>query len=262
MNWKSAEKVLFCSLFLFVCLQLAGEEKGTGGLFARRIDVPYAPRVPHKADFTLPVWKKTPRHPLLLFPRTVDEIHRYPRERGSVQFLYDENFFYAAFTLTDSDIVTESTAHHRHHYQYGDVVELFLKSDKAPCFWEIYGTPNSLMTCFFYPSRSHSGLAGYPEVIRETKIRAAARIRGTLNKVFDKDRGYQVLLIVPLRELEKKGVPFKDSSHWRVAVGRYNYALDFPELEFSCFPQLEGVFCDTERFARMRLLPPQQEKRK
>jgi len=178
-----------------------------------------------------PVWRTA-----TVLPLHVPGDEPTPREPGSVRFAVDDEHLYVGFDFTDRDIVQEATADHQHHYQTGDVAELFLKPADASYYWELYVTPNGLKTAFFYPGRGRLGL---PSAINpDTGLRVAAVVDGTLNDWRDDDAGWTAEMAVPRAELDAAGVPFNGAHDWGVLVGRYNFGRHLPARELSSMPHL------------------------
>lgn len=181
------------------------------------------------------VWQNAPAYPLAL-SKDLTEDGRKLQETGRVQFAWDDNFFYAAFDFEDSDVVQESDTDQEHHYKTGDVAELFLKPQDGSWYWELYVTPNSLKTAFFFPSRGRLGLpSGFNY---RSRIEAAAQVDGTLNDWKDRDVRWTAEMAIPRQELAEAGIPLDPENPWRVFVGRYNYSRYLENVELSMMPPL------------------------
>lgn len=180
-----------------------------------------------------------------------------PLEGGQVRFTWDDTHLHVFFELQDHDILQESNEDQRHHYETGDVVELFLKPEGATWYWEFYATPNGRKTAFFYPGRGYKGLPSTLDY--RSKLQVTAQIDGTLNNWRDRDTGWTARMSVPLAELAAAGIPLNTTTPWRVLVGRYNYGRYLPERELSIYPSLTKLdFHRHEEWARLELVtaPP------
>ena len=155
-------------------------------------------------------------------------------EGGRVQFAWDKEYFYLAVTFTDSDIVAEGDKDQLHHYLLGDVCELFLKPGDRIWYWELYVTPRSRKTTFWFP-RGPGSLEDY-----KSELVVAAQNSGTLNDRTDKDTEWTAEMAMPVKDLCARGETFGPGSDWRVFVGRYNYSnyLRSGETELSMTPQV------------------------
>ena len=208
-----------------------------------------------------PAWKNTPSYQFLQMIGPLSAINRKPAEGGSVQYLYDDNYFYVRAEFIDSDIIVSATADGGHFYNTGDVLEIFIKPEKSNYYWEIYGTPNKLNTRFHYSSRSNLGLpSGFKH--DEVGIKVNSKINGTLNDSSDRDQSYIVLVAIPVTELNhpiKEGhpngtVPFSPDEEWRVFSSRYNYSRYLNKYELSSFPQIFGGYHSLEYFAKIKFI--------
>ena len=61
-------------------------------------------------------------------------------EGGAVRLLWNEKYLYVGVRMEDSDIVDEAVRDQTHIFTQADAVELFLKHEAYPCYWEIYGS--------------------------------------------------------------------------------------------------------------------------
>lgn len=150
------------------------------------------------------------------------------RERGEVRLAWDDANLYVAARFQDSDIVATGAADQLHHYQLGDVLELFIKPDGQPGYWELYATPSGLETSFWQP-----GPQAMDCVVRDCGLRVAARCEGTLNQRQDSDTCWSVELAIPFVRLLPEA-----SVSCRVLVARYNYSSHLPWTELSMVPRL------------------------
>lgn len=184
------------------------------------------------------VWKKARAYPMAM---SMDKIAKNGvlREPGLVRLAWDKDYLYVAFELTDSDVVAEGTKDNLHHYNLGDVGEVFLKPQGYSWYWELYVTPAGRMSTFWFPGRGRLGLPScFDDYHFDLKV--AAQCRGTLNKWQDKDIGWTAEMAVPVSQLTARGEQFGPGSRWYILVGRYNYSRYLPYIgpEYSMLPQL------------------------
>lgn len=203
------------------------------------------------------IWQNAPKYALQLSRDRAEQDDQL-QEPGAVQFAYDEDFFYAAFHFTDTDVVQENDEDQQHHYRTGDVAELFLKPDHATWYWELYVTPNSKRTAFFFPSRGRQGLPScYAPHLQD--MRVAAQVLGTLNNWRDRDEGWTAEMAVPLAELAELGVPLSPENPWRILVGRYNFSRYLDNVELSMYPILSTTnYHRITEYAELVLAPPEK----
>lgn len=165
-------------------------------------------------------------------------------ENGTVRIAWDKNYIYVGAKLYDSDIVQESDENWIRHYQTGDVIEVFLKPQSKHYYWEIYSTPNSKRTAFFYLAKGRLGIpSGFackmPELI------VASSCEGSFNNAGDCDRYWTTEIAIPKKQLEKQGEQIAPGRKWSFLVARYNYSVHFntlPELSLTGTPAGGGGF--------------------
>lgn len=159
------------------------------------------------------------------------------KESGSVKFAWDDKYFYLAADLKDSDIIVQGDKDEMHHYNYGDVCELFLKPKNYSYYWELYVTPAGNKNSFFYPSKGYLGL---PDCLDKysCKLKVSSQCNGTLNNWQDRDIGWTAEMAMPIKDLEAFGYKFGTGQDWTILVGRYNYSKYLENKELSMAPQL------------------------
>jgi len=177
------------------------------------------------------VWKIAPKYSMY---RPITDKIRYSKpirdaykgdivEPGFAQYAWDDKFLYVAVTFTDSDLHAEGMEDQLHHYQMGDVVEIFLKPEEETFYWEIYGTPRCKRTAFRFLSRSLGGLkSSFPEKCPLEKLTVGAQVDGTLENTWDVDKGWTCEVRIPLDEICLRGGDFTQYN-WRIFTCRYNY---------------------------------------
>ncbi len=198
------------------------------------------------------VWKKCPSFRLSALRDNKDSTE--VQEPGDVRFAWDDTYFYIAASFKDSDIVAEGHRDQLHHYRLGDVCELFLKPDGQSWYWELFATPKSKKTCFWYPSRGRLGL---PSCFADSGsgLEVAAQLSGTLNDWTDVDEGWTAEVAVPIKELTSRGEKFGPGATWHLCVGRYNYSKNLDNRELSTFPGLSRTdFHLFEEYSVLHLL--------
>lgn len=214
------------------------------------IEVRYAPRVPFSAQLSDAVWKKAAVYPFMRSVKELEDFQRLPLEGGKLRLLYDDVNLYVGAELQDSDVVSDGKKNQTFLYAAGDVVEVFLKPEEHNYYWEIYGTPNKLTSCFYFLSRGSLGLpSGFAD--QGVKIKVDAFVKGTFNNSQDRDKGWNVLIVIPLAELRKNGMKFASGEKWTVFVARYNYSRFLSFCEFSGAPQKFANFHVLGDYARL-----------
>jgi len=181
------------------------------------------------------VWKTAEVYPLYLGKDRAAEGNQ-PAEPGEVRLAWDDKYFYVGIKYYDSDIVAEGDEDQLHHYNLGDLVELFLKPEEETWYWELYATPKGKKTSFWFPGRGRTGLpSGWKY---RCGLRVAAKCAGTLNDWRDKDEYWMAEMAMPISDLTARGESFRPGAKWRILVARYNYTRYLPAKELSMTPQL------------------------
>ncbi|OHB45686.1 MAG: hypothetical protein A2178_04155 [Planctomycetes bacterium GWC2_49_10] len=201
------------------------------------------------------VWQNARDYPLQLSKDKASSAKTL-LESGKIRLAWDEKFLYVGFEFVDSDVVAEGTADNLHHYNFGDVGEVFLKPVGFSWYWELYVTPAGRMSTFWFPGRGRLGLPSCFDAYR-FDLKVAASCNGTLNKWEDKDTGWTAEMAVPVSELTARGEKFDPQAQWQILVARYNYSryLPFTGPEYSMSPQLSQTnYHLLEEYAVLQLL--------
>ena len=238
-------KLLILSAILIFSLQADPVKKHRPVL-----EVNFAEKVPFSTDFSNPVWKKSPVYTFMKAVSQLSDFHALPTEGGKLRLLYDKNFLYVAAELQDSEVTTTGTKNQSAFFALGDVLEVFLKPEKHNFYWEIYGTPNNLSTCYHFPSRGSLGLpSGFAS--HGVDVKVISSVDGSFNNPLDRDNGWKTLIKLPLSALRKNGLKFVPGEKWTIFIARYNYSRYLPECEFSGVPQKFADFHVLADYARL-----------
>jgi hypothetical protein len=201
------------------------------------------------------VWKAAKVYPMYI-PLDKSVTGMRLQEPGFVRLAWDKDYLYAGFEFQDSDIAAEGTENNLHHYNLGDVAEVFVKPDGYAWYWELYVTPAGKNTTFWFPGRGRLGLPSNFEAYH-FNLKVAAQCDGTLNNWHDKDRGWTAEMAIPTSELTARGGEFGPGAKWHMLVGRYNYTVysKYQGPEYSTTPQLSQTnFHFLEEYAVLEFL--------
>ena len=114
-------------------------------------------------------------------PKRAQFIKDTPYQEGQVKLMYDNENLYVGVKVKDTDVVQYAKKEQDHLYRTGDIIEIFLKSKKAPGHWELYGAPNGLRT-----TMKQYGVGGYCNDILEEfrdEMKVAATVQGIANSM-------------------------------------------------------------------------------
>ena len=217
-------------------------------------------------------WHKTPAYELVpsdeQYNKTPPEVQAFYRgkgtvEPGKVRVLWDDKYLYVGIEFNDSDLVAEGTEDQLHHYQMGDLAEVFLKPLNQTWYWELYVTPAGYKTSFFFPGR---GVVGLPSSFSKTPalpgMKVAAVCKGTLNNSWDKDKKWFAEMAIPRKELDMVGERIEPGVPWTIFFGRYNFTRYLPWKENSCFPHIKPFnFHYYEKFAMLKMVKLEGEEK-
>ena len=172
-------------------------------------------------------------------PKRRQTMEATPFQGGQVKVTYDNSTLYVGVAVKDTDVVQHAKQDQGHHYQTGDIIEVFLKSKKRPEHWEIYGAPNGLRT-----TMKQIGYGAYGNDILEffrDDMKIGVTVQGTLNNYNDIDEGYAIEFAIPFKMLEDiTGVKVDNAGEWTIMVSRYNFLVN-SDKQFSCCPRQPKV---------------------
>ncbi len=144
-----------------------------------------------------------------------------PVEGGSVCFAWNKEGFYVAAELEDSFLISENRSDEQLHYEFGDLLELFMKPADDTYYWEMYATAFGNKSTLFFPrNRTGMDVDGFLH---------AHPFQGLEVSVEKTSKGWNAQMWVPAEQLKALGMGWGSGSRWRVFCGRYNY--DSAELK-------------------------------
>ena len=179
-----------------------------------------------------PVWKVAPWY-RLGYSKDRQAKGEVVKDGGRIRLSWDAEFLYLAADFVDHDVIATCNEDEAHHYQTGDVCELFLRPQTAEHYWEMYVTPGGRKTTFYLPKFMEIA----PRDTYTSGLRVAAQVSGTLNDRSDRDCGWTGEMAVPINDLTVHGDSFGPDARWQIFIGRYNYNLQHagskPELSMT-----------------------------
>ena len=187
-----------------------------------------------------PVWQQATAYPLST-SRDKMAAGFQIQESGSVRLAWDDKALYVAVEFEDSDIVAEGQQDQLHHYELGDVAEVFLRPVGSTWYWELYATPHGHKTEFFFPGRGRLPLPSCFGNQNQRNMRVAATNRGSINDWTDRDHSWSAEFAVPIADLTEYGNKIGPQSQWHALVARYNYSRYLDRREHSSAPTLSEL---------------------
>ena len=90
-------------------------------------------------------------------------------------------------------------------------------------------------------------------------MEAKTRLRGTLNRRQDRDRGWVVEGRIPWRDFVRTGGRPETAERWKFALCRYDYRIDTPQPELSsAAPLTMPSFHRYEDYATLQFVGPDE----
>jgi uncharacterized repeat protein (TIGR03806 family) len=184
---------------------------------------------------------------------------RPARTATRAKLLWDREYLYFFANMEDTDLYADVTEHDGMTW-YNDVFELFFKpAEDKPGYYEFQINAAGTIMDMFIPRR---GSGGYRRFKSDGvfHIDAKVRLRGTLNHWQDKDEGWSVEGRIPWRDFLRIGGRPEPDEHWKFALCRYDYSVDFEGPELSTCAPLKSSrvpdFHHHEDFATLRFVGP------
>lgn len=174
-------------------------------------------------------------------------------EPATVRLLWSNKYLYVRIDAIDSDIVAQSTKDQDYLFVQGDTVEIFLKPEGVPYYWELYGDVSNHKTAIFIPSRGRLGLPNNRSPKADMELTVKTQCNGTLNDMSDHDKGWMMVVQIPVSGLTRYGAEFKPGAKWTFCLVRYNYSQYLPMWERTVYPGLSNEPHLYEEFANIVL---------
>ncbi len=172
--------------------------------------------------------------------------------RATVAYLmWDADALYYAAAMNDQELRSFGTRRNDTLWN-GDVFELFFKpSAKRSAYYEFQANPRGVVFEMFFPKR---GIAR-PDYAASAPLgsRAAATLKGTLDRPGDRDVGWSVEGRVPWSAFAQGGGRPKPGDDWLFALCRYDYGPKgtAPVLTSSA-PLTQSSFHRYEDYGKLR----------
>jgi hypothetical protein len=183
---------------------------------------------------------------------------RKARTATTARLLWDANYLYFCAEMEDHDLY--ASVKERNGMTWNDdVFELFFKPDaKKLAYYEFQVNALNTQLELFLPSRGSGGYARFAPTTR-LGMESAVRLRGTLNKWEDKDKGWTVEGRIPWTAFKATGGRPRPGARWRFALCRYDYSayLDSPELS-STAPLTKPDFHRYEDYGELTFVGPKE----
>jgi hypothetical protein len=183
---------------------------------------------------------------------------RKPRTATVARLLWNREYLYFCADMEDADLYATVTERNGMTWT-NDVFELFFKpSAKELPYYEFQVNAASTHLELFLPSRGSGGYARFAPLTK-LGMESAVKLRGTLNKWDDRDKGWAVEGRIPWTAFKPTGGRPKVGERWRFALCRYDYSvtLERPELS-STAPLTESDFHRYEDYGELTFVGPKE----
>ena len=191
------------------------------------------------------------RHPLAaggeagefrIIAKKPEHFNRKPSECASVKFDHDKNNLYFTVLMDDNDVISEALKDQDMLRNFGDCIQIFIKSETETFVWEFQIAPNGKKTCFFHPG---PGRMLYPQ----PNFKAP---EFSVKNSFYKGK-WEMTVKLPLSIFKAKGFKFTKEEKWTAVIVRYNYSRLHTEREVSSYPQTLANTANPDFYAELIL---------
>lgn len=253
-------KLLFLSIVLLLSVMMPAQENNchespaqfSGNVMQYTVKVGVTGSI-FKGGFDSPLWNQLPAYNFLHNVTDARHINLIPSERACVRYLCDPENLFVRVDAQDQDVMSRASVNNQFLYQLGDVIEVFIKPENHPYYWEFHGAPNGVFSCFYYKSQG-TLLLPSSFVPGKEKISVINKITGSLNQHSDRDELWQVIIVIPRKELEKNGCSFSSANRWTILTTRYNYGRYISYNERSAYPQVANGYHATQHYADVEFI--------
>lgn len=179
---------------------------------------------------------------------------RPARTGTKARLLWDDEFLYFHAEMEDADLYADVTEHDGMIWN-NDVFELFFRPDEMKRgYYEFEISAANTVLDMYLPSRGSGGYARWKKA-HPFSLKTAVKLRGTLNDPRDRDGGWSVEGRIPWRDFGPTGGRPDVDAIWRFALCRYDYSVDFEDLETSSSAPLKAPsFHRYEDYQRLRFV--------
>lgn len=158
---------------------------------------------------------------------------RMARTSTKARLLWDREYLYFFADMEDTDLFADVKEHDGNTWE-NDVFELFLHPDRTRSGYYEFQV-NAAATTFdsFMPKHDFDNFAKQKK-LGDFHIDAKVKLRGTLNKRDDADKGWSVEGRIPWTDFLRTGGRPEPGEQWGLNLCRYDYHKDWKEPELSC----------------------------
>ncbi len=156
---------------------------------------------------------------------------RPAKTKTRTRLLWDSKYLYFTAEMEDADLFADVKEQDGDTW-YNDVWELFLKPAGNKGYYEFHVNAANTKFDIYLPHRG----AWMIKRLRRSHtfhIESKVTLRGTLNDLSDKDKGWTVEGRIPWTDLEMTGGAPKAGDEWTFSLCRYDYSVGWEQPELS-----------------------------
>lgn len=183
---------------------------------------------------------------------------KQPPSAIKARLLWDREYLYFSAEMEDWDVFANVTEQDANIWNC-DVFELFFKpaADK-PGYYEFEVNAANGKLDMFLPSRGSGGYNRH-KADRVFHIESAVKVRGTLNDLSDKDKGWTVEGRMPWSDFAPTGGRPAPGEVWQHALCRYDYSAGLANQALSAnAPLIKPDFHQFENYVPLKFIGPKQ----
>jgi hypothetical protein len=183
---------------------------------------------------------------------------RKPATSTTARLLWDRKYFYFCADMQDQDLFALTKERNGMTWE-DDVFELFLKPSAAKLpYYEFQVNALNTPMELYLPSRGAGGYRRFAALSR-LGLESAVKLRGTLNKYDDRDKGWVVEGRIPWTAFKATGGRPKPGETWKFALCRYDYSATLPQPELSSSaPLTRSDFHRYEDYGELTFVGPKE----
>ncbi|QJW96013.1 PQQ-dependent sugar dehydrogenase [Frigoriglobus tundricola] len=206
-----------------------------------------------------PAWKHAQPIAAFHLPWLGDKA-RMGRTAATAKLLWDREYLYFHCEMEDSDLFADITAHDGELWK-NDVFEIFLRPDATRAgYYEFQVNAAGAHFDAFYPKYDVTSGVEWSKV-GQFHMESKVKLRGTLNKRDDTDKGWSVEGRISWTDFVRTGGRPVPGEKWKLNLCRYDYHADWKEPELSCVApiakkKIPSFFHQSEDYATLAFVGP------
>jgi uncharacterized repeat protein (TIGR03806 family) len=206
-----------------------------------------------------PAWKNAQPIAAFHLPWLGDKA-RMGRTATTAKLLWDREYLYFHCDMEDSDLFADITEHDGQLW-LNDVFEIFLRPDTDKTgYYEFQVNAAGAHFDAFYPKYDLDNIAKQSK-LGKFHMESKVKLRGTLNKRDDVDKGWSVEGRIPWTDFARTGGRPVQGEKWKMNLCRYDYHKDWKEPELSCVApiakkKIGPFFHQSEDYATLAFVGP------